>query len=75
MRPVKHGSNIVQGNADPGPGPWPHDRAERNEQHFNIPPRDIRPDGIHENGLQRSAMLRVHIDMISGSDTMVKKKT
>jgi hypothetical protein len=73
MRPVKHGPNIIQSNADSGPSPRPDNRSHRKKQCFDIPPRDIGPDRLCENVLQRPALLGIHTEIVLCHDTTVKE--
>lgn len=70
---MKYGPHIVQGNSHPRTGPIGDLGTRRLEHGLDVPPGDIRPDGIFENGLERASVLRSHtLTIVSIHDTSVK---
>ncbi len=71
MRPVKHGTNIGQGNANARAAPFGDFRPEVSEHRLNVRPSDVAPRWLGEDRAQCSIVL-AHPSMISFNGVTVK---
>jgi hypothetical protein len=60
MRAMKDGPHTIERNADSRARAFRYLGTERFQYRLNIAPRNVRPDWVFKNNLERSAMLLVH---------------